>query len=42
MKEMLLACLALIVIAVGANFALKQAGFSAADHTSGQAVRLDN
>lgn len=41
MKVMLLAFAAMIVIAVGADMALDQAGFSAADQTSGNAVRLD-
>ena len=42
MREIVLAGLAIAVIAVGSNFALKEAGFSAADRTSGNAVRLDN
>lgn len=41
MKAMLTAFLAIAVIAVGANYALKNAGFSVADRTSGDAVRLD-
>ncbi|MFK7879600.1 hypothetical protein [Roseobacter sp.] len=41
MKEIALACLAMIVISISASFALKEAGFSAADQGSGAAVRLD-
>lgn len=41
MKPMLLAFIAIAVIAFGANYALNNAGFSAADQTSGNAVRLD-
>lgn len=41
MKEMMLAFAAMAVIAVGANFALNEAGFSAAEQGSGDAVRLD-
>ncbi|GFE49759.1 hypothetical protein So717_15120 [Roseobacter cerasinus] len=41
MKEIMLAFAAMAVIAVGANFALKEAGFSAAEQGSGEAVRLD-
>lgn len=42
MKVMILAFCAIAVIAVGANIALKEIGFSAKDRTSGQAVRLDH
>ena len=42
MKVMMMAFLAIAVIAVGSNFALNEAGFSAADRTSGDAVRLGN
>jgi hypothetical protein len=41
MKAMLAAFAAIAIIAIGANFALQQAGFSAADRTTGDAVRLD-
>lgn len=41
MKAFLAASAAMIAIAVAAPMALKQAGFSAADSTSGPAVRLD-
>jgi hypothetical protein len=41
MKAMLAAFAAIAVIAVAANFGLQQAGFSAADRTAGDAVRLD-
>ncbi len=41
MKAMLLAFAAIALIAVGANFGLQNAGFSAADQTTGSAVRLD-
>ncbi|MGC3937415.1 hypothetical protein ACOTTU_06375 [Roseobacter sp. EG26] len=40
MREILLAAIAMVVIAFGANYVLNDAGFSAADQTSGQAVRL--
>lgn len=40
MKAMLLAFLAIIVIAVGANLTLDKIGFSSQDKTSGSAVRL--
>lgn len=42
MKVMVLAFVAIGVIAVGSSYALKEAGFSAADRTSGDAVRLDD
>ena len=41
MKVILTAVLAMVVIAVGSNVLLQQAGFSAQDQTSGTAVRLD-
>lgn len=41
MKEIVLAFVAMAVIAVGANFALKEMGFSSQDRASGGAVRLD-
>ncbi|WP_281070676.1 hypothetical protein [Oceaniglobus trochenteri] len=43
MKAMLLAVCAMVVIAVGANFALRNyAGFSAQERTTvGESVRLD-
>jgi len=40
MKTMLTAFAAIVVIAVGANFILGQAGFSSQDRTAGAAVRL--
>lgn len=42
MREIILAFIAMAVISVGASYGLHQAGFSAADQTSGNAVRLDN
>lgn len=41
MKSMLLAFAAIIVLSVGANFALSQMGFGSGDRQSGAAVRLD-
>ncbi len=41
MKPMLLAFIALAIITFGADKALDMIGFSAADQTSGEAVRLD-
>ncbi len=41
MKAFLAAVAAMVVIAVAAPFVLEQIGFSAADATSGSAVRLD-
>ncbi len=41
MKAMLAAFVAIAVIAIAANYGLQQAGFSAADRTTGDAVRLD-
>lgn len=41
MKVMLLAFLAVAAIAVGANMALNQAGFTAGEQAAGEAVRLD-
>lgn len=41
MKAMMTAFAAVIVISVGAWYGLGQIGFSAADTTSGTAVRLD-
>ncbi|WP_257883975.1 hypothetical protein [Roseobacter insulae] len=40
MREIIFAAIAMAAIAVGANYLLNDAGFSAADQTSGQAVRL--
>lgn len=40
MKAMLAGFAAIVVIAVGANLVLKQMGFSSADQTAGNAVRL--
>ncbi|WP_299962555.1 hypothetical protein [uncultured Roseobacter sp.] len=42
MREMVLAALAMAVISVGAFYGLHEAGFSAADRTAGQAVRLSD
>ena len=39
MREIVLAFVAMAVISVGANYGLHEAGFSAADQTSGNAVR---
>ncbi|MDW3225430.1 MAG: hypothetical protein R8G34_21495 [Paracoccaceae bacterium] len=41
MREIILACVAMIVISVGASSVLKEVGFSAADQATGPAVRLD-
>lgn len=41
MKAFLAAVTAMVVITVAAPFALQQIGFSAADASSGAAVRLD-
>ncbi|MEO0946428.1 MAG: hypothetical protein AAFY06_16675 [Pseudomonadota bacterium] len=41
MKAILAALFATVVIAVGANLILSQAGFSAKEQTSGASVRLD-
>jgi hypothetical protein len=41
MKSMYLAFLAIVVLAVAADFALDRAGFSIQEVTSGPAVRLD-
>ena len=41
MKAMLSAFAAIVVIAIGANLALNNAGFSAAEQSAGDAVRLD-
>jgi hypothetical protein len=40
MRAMLLAFAAVIVIAVGANWALDHIGYSSADRNSGASVRL--
>ncbi|WP_256370149.1 hypothetical protein [Labrenzia sp. PHM005] len=42
MKAMLTAFAAIVVIAIGANQVLDRAGFSSADQTTGNAVRLGN
>ena len=42
MKAFLIAILALVVITVGANIALENAGFSMANRTSDSNVRLGN
>ncbi len=41
MKAFLTAVAAMVVITVAAPYTLEQFGFSAADKTSGSAVRLD-
>ena len=41
MKPMLAAFAAIAIIAVGSNFALKQAGFSSQEQGSSSSVRLD-
>ena len=40
MKAMMLAFAALIVISIGADFALNSAPFSSADRNAGESVRL--
>ena len=42
MKAMLIAFAAIIVIAIGANVALDNVGFSSEERTAGSAVRLDD
>jgi len=42
MKTMLIAFGAIVVIAIGSNLILGQAGFSSQDRSAGNAVRLDN
>ncbi len=41
MKAMLAAFASIAIIAVGASFGLQEIGFSSADRTTGDAVRLD-
>lgn len=41
MKAFLAACIAMVVIAVGSNFVLSNAGFSSKEQTVGNAVRLN-
>jgi hypothetical protein len=41
MKTMWIAFAAMALVTVGAWYGLNEAGFSAADQTSGDAVRLD-
>jgi hypothetical protein len=41
MREIVLAFTAMAVIAVVSSFALKEAGFSSQEQTTGQNVRLD-
>lgn len=41
MKAMWIGFAAVIVIGIGANFALKEIGFSAEDRYSGNSVRLN-
>lgn len=41
MKAILAAFAAIVIIAVGANYGLQYVGFSSADRTTGDAVRLD-
>lgn len=42
MRAMIYAGIAMIVITIGSNVILGNAGFSAQDRTAGPAVRLDN
>lgn len=42
MKAFILALIAAVIITVGANFALKEAGFSAKETTTSPNVRLDS
>ena len=42
MKPMLTAFAAIVLIAIGANFLLGNAGFSSEDRLSGLSVRLDD
>lgn len=42
MRAMILAAIAIVVIAVGSNYLLGNAGFSAEERTAGPSVRLDN
>jgi len=41
MKTILIACVAMIVISVGAYYGLEAVGWDAASQTTGDAVRLD-
>jgi hypothetical protein len=41
MRAFLTACLAIVVIAVAADYGLNNAGFSSKDETSAPTVRLD-
>lgn len=41
MKAMIAAFAAIVIIAIGANLVLQNAGFSSAERASGPAVRLD-
>lgn len=41
MKSMLTGFVAIVVIALGANLLLNQAGFASHDYLSGPSVRLD-
>jgi uncharacterized membrane protein len=42
MKAMLAAFAAIIIIAIGSNAILTNAGFSSQERTAGNSVRLDN
>jgi hypothetical protein len=42
MKAMLTAFAAIVLIAIGANFILGNAGFSSAERNAGPSVRLDD
>lgn len=42
MKAMFAAFAAIVLIAIGSNLILQEAGFSAQDRATGAAVRLDN
>ena len=41
MKVILLALVVIIVIGIGSNFALQNAGFGAGERQAGDAVRID-
>ena len=42
MRAMIYAAIAIVVIAIGSNILLGNAGFSAEERGAGDAVRLDN
>ncbi len=41
MRAFVLACVALVLLTVGANYALQEVGWTTADQTTGSDVRLD-